>query len=287
MSSVCILTDSTAQFAKPVFPGRNLVSIIPLQILANGQPFAEGKDIKVNSLPISAQNGLVPRLAPPSIDEFRKLFVSLGQEFNEVVAILLSSHLNGTVENAMEAADAVRGRVAVQVIDSQTTSVGLGVLVQAAAEAANRGAPSTEIERLLRGLIPHVYTVFCIPGLTYLHRSGFIGAAQAVVGEMLGLLPIYTLEDGWLTPVEKARNYRQLMDFMQEFIDEFSDLYHIALIQSVPPMNHEARVLREHASTNFPKTPFSEHPINLPLAVMFGPRSLGVFAMETPSEKEK
>ena len=68
--------------------------------------------------------------------------------------------------------------------------------------------------------------------MTYLYQSGFIGDAQALVGEMLGLLPIYTLEEGRLTPVEKARNYRQLIDFMQEFIDEFSDLYHIALIQS-------------------------------------------------------
>ncbi len=51
MSSVCILTDSTAQFAKPVFPGRNLVSIIPLQVQVEGGSFTNGKDLKVNSLP--------------------------------------------------------------------------------------------------------------------------------------------------------------------------------------------------------------------------------------------
>lgn len=287
MPSVCIITDSTAQFAKPVFPGRNLVSIIPLQIQIDRQNYTNGKEFKVASLPASVPDGMDLQVQPPSGEDFRKMFVSLGQEYNEIVAILLSSQLNQTVENAIEAADAVRGRVAVQVIDSQTTSVGLGILVQAAAEAANRGAPSTEIERLLRGLIPHVYTVLCIPGLTYLYHSGFIGSAQAVVGEMLSLLPIYTLEDGRLTSIEKARNYRQLTDFLQEFIDEFSDLLHIAFIQSAPAMVHEARTLREYAATSFPKTPFSEHPINLPLAVMFGPRSLGVFAIENPDEKEK
>jgi DegV family protein with EDD domain len=186
----------------------------------------------------------------------------------------------------MEAAEAVRGRVAVQVIDSQSTSVGLGMLVQSAAEAASEGVASTEIERLLRGQIPHIYSVFCIPGLTYLNCSGFIGAAQAIAGEMLSLLPIYTLEDGRLTSIEKARNYRQLMDFLQEFVDEFSDLYHIAFIQSTPPMIHEARTLREHAAMNFPKTPFSEHTISLPLAVLMGPRTLAVFAIEHPGEKE-
>lgn len=286
MTSVCILTDNTAQFSKPAFPGRNLITTIPITIEYNGHTVSEGKEIKVGSLPGSLQNAPAPRLVAPSPEEFRHQFLTLGQEYNEIVAILLSSQLSPTIEHAQEAAEAVRGRVAVQVIDSQTTSVGLGVLVQAAAEAASKGTPSTEIERLMRSLIPHIYSVFSIPGLTYLNHSGFIGAAQAIIGEMLNLLPIYTLEDGHLTSIEKARNYRQLLDFLQEFLDEFSDLYHIALVQSVPAMNHEARALREHAALVFPKTPFSEHPINLPLAVLMGPRTLGVFAMESPNENE-
>ncbi len=287
MNSVCILTDNTAQFTKPTFPGRNLVVTAPLQLKINNQVVADPKEIKINALPASAGGAFIPQMSSPTADDFRKLFLSLAQEYNEVVAILLSSQLNPTCENALEAADSVRGRVSVQVIDSQTTSVGLGVLVQSAAEAASRGAPSTEIERLLRGLIPHIYSVLCIPGMTYLYYSGFVGEAQATVGEMLGILPIYTLEDGHLTPVEKARNYRQLTDYLQEFIDEFSDLYHIALIQSVPTTVHDARIFREHANLMFPKTPFSEHQINPALALMFGPRALAVFAMETPSEKER
>jgi fatty acid-binding protein DegV len=103
---------------------------------------------------------------------------------------------------------------------------------------------------------------------------------------MLGLLPIFSLEDGRLTPLEKARNTRHLIDFWQEFLDEFSDLIHIAFIQSIPPLTHEVRTLREHATTIYPKTPFSEHPINLPLATLFGPRCSGVFTIEVPfSEK--
>jgi fatty acid-binding protein DegV len=51
-------------------------------------------------------------------------------------------------------------------------------------------------------------------------------------------------------------------------------------------MIHEARTLREHAAANFPKTPFSEHSISLPLAVLMGPRTLAVFAIENPEEKE-
>jgi DegV family protein with EDD domain len=287
MNSVCILTDTSAQFTKPTFPGRNLVVTVPLKLEVNGQLITDARETRINSLPASASDGFVPKVTAPTVEEFRRLFVSLGQDYNEVIVILLSSHLNPAFDNAIEAADGVRGRVSVQVIDSQTTAVGLGALVQAAAEAASQGARSTEIERLLRGLIPHTYSVLCIPGMTYLYYSGFIGQAQALVGEMLGLLPIYTLEDGHLTPVEKAKNYRQLTDYLQEFIDEFSDLYHIALIQSVPGTVHDSRIFREHANLMFPKTPFSEHQINPPMALLFGPRTLAVFAMETPPERER
>lgn len=284
MNSVCILTDSSAQFSKPNFPGRSLVTTIPLCLSINGQAVPDTPELKISSLPATVGEGFIPEVAAPSVEELRKEFISLGQSHNEIVAVMLSSQLNRAYENAVEAAEGVRGRVSVQVIDSQTTSVGLGVLVQTASEAAAKGANSTEIERLLRGLIPHTYSVLCIPGMTYLYHSGFIGEAQALVGEMLGILPIYTLEEGRLTPVDKAKNYRQLTDYLQEFVDEFSDLYHIALIQSLPVSVHDSRIFREHATLVFPKTPLSEHPLSPPLALMLGPRTLAVFAMETPGE---
>jgi DegV family protein with EDD domain len=201
--------------------------------------------------------------------------------------ILLSSQLSPTFTNAQQAVAQVKGRVAVQLIDSQTTSVGLGYLVQLAAEAAAGQASLSEIERLIRGQIPHIYSVFCIPGLTYIYQAGFVDYPQAMVGEMLGLLPIFTLEDGHLTPLEKARNVRHLTDFFQEFLDEFNDLYQISIIQGNSVLPHEGKILREHAMLNFPKVPFSEHPINLSLAALFGPHSMGVFAIEIPNPKQK
>jgi DegV family protein with EDD domain len=284
MGSVCILTDSSAQFTKPNFPGHELVNLVSLDVELAGQIYHNGREIKASNLPANVNNGQDPALLAPSIEDLRQIYLSLGQTYNEVVAIFLSSKLNPTHLAALKAAETVRGRLAIQVIDSQTISIGLGSLVQAAAEAAAHGARATEIERLLRGLIPHIYTVFCIPGLSYLYHAGFLGEAQAYVGEMLNLLPIFTLEEGNLTSLEKARNMRHLTDFFQEFLDEFSDLYHIALVQSIPPMAHEARTLREHAADLFPNTPFSEHPIGLSMATMFGPRCFGLFAMETPPE---
>jgi DegV family protein with EDD domain len=285
MAAVCILTDNTAQFTKPNFTGRNLVNIIPLQSLFNNQLLDNENEFKVSNLPVSSQDGLNPCLKPPDIEGFRQFFINLSRNYNEIIVVLLSSRLNPAIINAQKAANLVQGRISVQVIDSQTTSVGLGYLVQIAAEAAASQASSGEIERLLRSLISHIYSVFCIPNLTYLYHAGFIDYGQAIVGEMLGILPIFTLEEGYLTPLEKVRSNRHLIDFIQEFLSEFTDLSAISVVQSMPSLPHEGRAIREHAQSNFPNTPFSEHPVSLPLATLFGPRALGVFAIENSLHK--
>lgn len=285
MSSICILTDSSAQFPQLAFPGRNLVRVISLDVELNGIRYEEGKALKTSSLPATANSSLNPHLLPPPSEKLRQLFVNLGQTYNEIITITLSSHLSNLYECAQQAAEDVSGRVSVQMMNSQSTSVGLGILVQAAAEAAASGVSGVEIERQVRSLIPHIYAVFCTPGLSYLAYAGYVDHAQAAIGEMLGLLPLFALEEGKLTPLEKVRTHRNALDFFQEFLDEFDSLQHIALLQSVLPNQQDLRLLREHAEDYFQQTPFSEHTINLPLATLLGPRTVGLMVVENTSQK--
>jgi fatty acid-binding protein DegV len=133
---------------------------------------------------------------------------------------------------------------------------------------------------MARSMIPHIFMMFCTPSLSYLHGAGFVDQGQAFISDMLGLLPIFSLEEGKISAIEKVRNTRGLVDFMQEFICEFDELTHIAFLQSTTPLAHEVRAMREHAQTCFPQTPFSEHHLNLPLASLIGPRSVGLVVVE-------
>lgn len=282
MGSTCILTDSSAQFPQLGFSGRNDVRVISFRVELNGALFPENNELHANDLPPAANEALGPRLVPPSVEEFEDLFLNLSQHYDDIIAILTSASLSPIFENAQKAAKNVQGRARVTPINSQTISVGLGLLVQAASEAVASGKPAPDVERLVRSLVPHTYMMLCTPGMSYLYYAGFIDQSQAFVGEMLGLMPIFTLEEGQLSAVEKVRNARGLVDFMQEFVCEFDELSHIAFIQSTPALSHEARLMREHTQNCFPQTPFSEHGINLPLAMLIGPRSIALFAVEKP-----
>lgn len=284
MPSVCILTDSAAQFTAPVFPGQELVHILAYRVLRHGAQAELDAEAKLNALPASARNGDTPLAYPPTVEDFRQAFHSLGQQYREIIVLLTCAQFSSAAANAAAAANS-RGAAVIHIIDAQTTSVGLGLLVQEAARAAAQEANGAQINRLLRGLMPHVYTVFCLQSLSYLAHNGLLDPAQAIAAEIAGLTSFLFLENGRLTPIQKARSPRHLVDLLREFVSEFEDLKYVALINGAPPFVLEARTLRERCNDCFPEAVFSEHPLSLPLAAMLGPLSLGMVVMEKNIEE--
>jgi DegV family protein with EDD domain len=284
MGSINILTDSTVQFTLPTFAGRSLVRVIPYDIQYRGTLYEAGRNLKPADLPLSVKFGELPELKMPSFDQLCDSFSrdENGQSYDQVLGIFASSAICNFYEQAVQAQKQVNGRIRLQIVDSQTTSVGLGMLVQTAAEAVSKGASLAETERLVRSMIPHIYAVVCTPGLSYLSFSGFLDRAQATVGEMLGLFPLFTIEEGHLSPLEKVRNHRQVIDFFQEFLEEFDQLQSISFVQCAIGCNaQDGRILREHTQDHFTRTSFSEHTINLPVAALLGPNTLGLFVVES------
>lgn len=278
MEKVCILTDSTAQFTQARFPGHERVYIISFGI-------KPGAARQSNSLLLQEAPG--GRLIPPTRQVFSDYFTRLSREFDHILIITLSSFLSPMLHWTEEAAFQYTNHASIQVVDSQTTAIGLGLLVQIAAGAAVAGASPVEIEHLVRATIPRVYMLFCIPEMNYLAEAGFLSSSQAFVAEMLGLLPIFTLEEGRLAPMAKVRTQRHLLESLQEFIDEFSDPYHVALIQGIGQTHLRSRPLREYVEDSFPKTPFSVHAIGAHLATLFGPQCIGLVVMEKPEARSK
>jgi DegV family protein with EDD domain len=285
MGKICILTDNSAQFPQLGFQGRNDVLSIPLQVEYRGKVFDDSKEIKASFLPPFATDQNHVRLAPPDVGSLVQLFTRLAQSYDEILAIFLSSSLSPLYSQAQLAAQQIIGQVKITLIDSQTTSIALGIMVQTAAQSAAKNMPVVEIEKLIRSMIPHTYMVLCIPGLSYLYYSGIIDRSQALAGELLGILPLFTLEEGTLSAIEKVRNNRALLDFLQEFMLEFEEISHIAFIQSIPALSKEVKILREHSQLNFPKVPFSEHTISLSLASIVGPRTSGIIIVEKIDQK--
>jgi len=271
MPNVCILTDSTAQFTQPDFPGHGRVHVIPFGLTSVPRSTStSGLDSEQDCRCLSS----------PSPQEFVHFYARLAQQYDSILVLLLSSLFSPAMQNAGLAAMQYSNHVFVEVVDSQTTAVGLGILVQTAAGAASTGASLTEIGQRLRDIIPSIYMLFCIPDLTVLASSGYIGRTQALVGEMLGMLPIFSVEEGRLVLLEKVRTVGHLFDAFRDFLGEFESPAHIALVRAANHSSSQARSLRQFVREVFPATPFSEHATQPHLAALLGPQCIGLIVKE-------
>ncbi len=282
MPNIAIITDSTAQFPNPNFLGKELVRIIPLSIEFNGLIKTESDGIKTSDLPSYLPEGNFAKLIVPSPIEISEHLSSLLKKFDELLIITNSANLSSLYQNSLEAVKLIQAETSIQVVNSQTIATGLGLLVQSATEVTNKGYSLTDTERYIRQLIPHIYSLFCTPGMKYLHNIGILEFAQATIGEMLNLHPIFTLEEGYPQAICKVRNFRHAQDYFQEFIEEYDDLLHISLLKGTHTQGIDNRIIKLFVQENFPETPFSEHHINPFLGAIVGPKSLGLIVFERP-----
>jgi DegV family protein with EDD domain len=287
MSHVQIVTDSTAHFREPDYAARNGVHVVPLTIHFGPQTLREGVDIDTPGyFERVTRGGPLATAASPTAEAFGELYETLSNNGDQILSIHLSSKLSHTWRNAKNAAEGLLGRCQISVIDTLTTSIGLGLLVEAAAAAAARGETLDEIVRIVRGMIPRLYVVFFVESLEYLEHSRRLSKAQARLGAMLGIKPFLTIEEGDIVPMEKVRTRQQAVEKLMEFITEFSTIEHLAILRGATNHADETRPLLERLAVDFPGRQWEVATYGPALATQIGPDSLGVIVFEGMEDEE-
>jgi DegV family protein with EDD domain len=148
---------------------------------------------------------------------FQNLFAELGEKFDGIVAVLISSDLSGTVESAQLAA-ANLPDVPIEVIDTRAVTASLGLIVLAAARAAAEGKDLEAVTQVVRNLIDKTHIYFVVDTLEYLHRGGRIGAAAKLLGSVLKMKPILAIEKGVVVPLSRVRTKRKALATVQDMV---------------------------------------------------------------------
>ena len=280
MRRVKIVTDSTA-YLEPSVARRLGITIVPLTVRLGNETFLEGVDITAEEFFQKLdRSSAMPVAFPPSAEDFLAVYTKLSKTTDQIMSIHISGKLSQTCDRAAAASQGFLGRCQITVVDSLTTSVGLGILATAAAQAAAQGKSLEEIEFMIRGMIPRVYIVFLAETLGYLEREGRIGQAQALLGAMLNIKPFLAIEDGEIIPLEKVRDSEGAVDKFFEFVGEFSQIEQMAIMQSTPEPIEETRMLIERLEVIFPKIKPPILVYGPVLACHVGPNGLGVIVYE-------
>jgi DegV family protein with EDD domain len=192
---VAIVTDSSAYI--PPAELQNLdVTIIPLWLIWEGESLQDGIDIDPPRFYQRLKTAkTLATTSQPTPLEFVNLFEMLAAKYDAIVNVLVSSKISGTYNSAIMAQEKLPDQN-ISVVDSQSSSMGLGLAVLAAAQAAAAGKSVSEIVQAAENIRSKMNFLFVVDTLEFLHRSGRIKASKRVLGTLLKVKPILHFKDG-------------------------------------------------------------------------------------------
>jgi DegV family protein with EDD domain len=206
MSKIALVTDSTT-YLPPELAKKYNISVAPQVLIWGDQTYRDGVDIQPSEFYSRLKTAKeMPTTAQVSVASFQEVFQNLVEQGSEVLALLLSAKLSGTIQSAVQAKDLMGpAGEKVHVIDSQSVAMALGFQVLAVARAAEQGASPQEALALAERSREYTGIFFAVDTLEFLHRGGRIGGAQRFIGTMLNMKPILAIQDGRVEGIERIR----------------------------------------------------------------------------------
>lgn len=219
MRKVAIVTDSTAGIPEPL-QAQLPITVIPLHLLWGKEDLRDGVDITPEAFYERLQRDpQLPHTSQVSPEEFRQVYSRLLGEGKDVLSIQISSKVSATYSSALLAQQAV-GDDRVQVLDSRSSSMGMGFAVLAAARAAQAGLSLEEVKQIAQQALDNSGILFVVRTLEYLAKGGRIGGAAALLGSLLQIKPVLTAKDGLVEVAAQVRTWSKSLDRLVELVQQ-------------------------------------------------------------------
>jgi DegV family protein with EDD domain len=243
--TVKVVTDSTADLPPEVARALD-ITVIPVYVNLHGKSYRDGVDIDLDRI----YGEMVERGAPittsqPPPADFSDTYRHLLIEADDIVSVHLTGKLSGVYQSALLGREAMgsgkeKGRI--EVVDSTSLSLGLGLVAIAAARLAKTGASVSRVLEEARQAIADSHAWGMLDTLKYVLRSGRLGRAGVLVGNVLNVKPMLLLKEGELHPWGFVRTRPKGMDKIIESITRLNNVEEIGITQSTTP--DEARALK-------------------------------------------
>lgn len=219
MSGVAIVTDSTADIPRDLAEARGL-RVVPMTVTFGEESFISGVTLQPERFyELLDERDEIPMTSQPNPAWFEEAFgdaADVGAD--AVVAVHISSELSGTCDVARKAAERIE--LPVEVVDSRHAGASLALVVFAALRAAEDGASAGEVARHAERIAGETAIHFAVDDLAYLRRGGRLTGAQHLVGSVLRVKPVLTVNDGRVEPLEKVRTWSKAVQRLGELTGE-------------------------------------------------------------------
>lgn len=282
MSNIAIVTDSNSGILQS--EAKELgIFVLPMPFFIDEKLHREEIDLSQEAFyQILSEDGDVST-SQPSPADITDLWDEVLKSYNEIVHIPMSSGLSGSCQTAMMLADDYDGRV--HVVDNQRISVTQKLAVFDAVNMVKAGMSAAQIKEKLteEKLIASIYIM--VDTLKYLKKGGRITPAAAMLGTVLKLKPVLTIQGEKLDAYAKVRGQKQakktMIEAMKKDMEErFAEERKAGLMElAVAHTNNfaEAESFKAELQNVFPDVPLRfVDPLSLSVSCHIGPGALAV-----------
>ncbi len=244
MNDLRIVTDAVADLP-PELVARWSITVAPVHITLDGTTHTvtetASHDWLYNAL--TMQDEIRPQTSAPAVADFVALFRRLADEgAKQIVGLFTASTVSSTADHARLAARELHG-VEVHIIETAQVSLGEGLLVLEAAQAAAAGASPQEIAAQIARLRQQTLILGVLPSLTYLRRGGRVNGVLGLLGDLFRIKPIIFFYEGKAGLWSKVRTYRRAMEMLAPMVHPHR-LRRLAVLHTRAPQQQVAEFHR-------------------------------------------
>lgn len=275
-----IVTDSSAHLPPDQRQTHN-ITVVPLKAIFGTTVYRDEIDLTNKQFYEMLPDAEVhPTTSQPSAGEFIDVYRPILEAGKEIVSLHISSKLSGTYASACAAKTELesqfRKALPLSIVDTPWTSMALGMLCIAAAQAAEAGKSRDEVVAIINALIPKLNIIFLVDTLEYLKRGGRIGGARAMLGTLLNVKPLLQLENGQVEPLEQPRSRAKALKRLLEILEQRADHrpLHITVLHAEVPQ--EAEAIAKQIHERFDCKEFYMTEIGAVIGVHTGPKAIGI-----------
>ncbi|MFD2445769.1 DegV family protein [Bacillus sp. CGMCC 1.16607] len=269
------VTDSTTYLDDELKNHPDMYSI-PLTIILDDKEYNDGIDLTPQEL-YSRLKTLKspPKTSQPSVGAFKILYEKLAENYDMVIAVLLSSKLSGTVSSSEQAAQLVN--IPVITIDSKIIAYMQTYLIKYGMNAARQEDNIESVIKKMEEITDTNETYVLIGSLEQLHRSGRMNGLQFILGSMLNVKPIISIENGVLEAKEKVRSEKKAREKIVNLLKSSHEKNTIKEAYILYGLQPEAALQwKNELSEQFPEIDFGVYPLCATIGVHAGENTLGI-----------
>jgi DegV family protein with EDD domain len=200
------------------------IKLVPIAVHIDQQSFLDRINISTNEVVnyLEQPHHHVSTSQPP-YQYFEDAYLQAGQESEAIISIHLSRKLSGTYQAACVASKKSQYKDKIKVIDARTSTVSLGLLVLKAAHLIDAGLTLNQIVGKLEHHIAKSKLFISIPTLKYLVKSGRLDKVKGIIGSMMHLKPVISLNrEGAFKEAAKVIGYQRSLDKTLELATQFA-----------------------------------------------------------------